>query len=70
MTNIKVTLSGGPAELGEQHREWTVGGLGEVAKVSFGAGYEHFSHAGEFTTSSGGDQVPVFAWCGRTRVAE
>ncbi|MGW5722442.1 DUF5988 family protein [Amycolatopsis sp. NPDC003865] len=70
MTNIKVTLSGGPAELVERHREWTVGGLGEVAKVGFGAGYEHFAHAGEFTTTSGGDQVPVFAWCGRTRVAE
>jgi len=70
MTQIKVTLSGGPAELTERHREWTVGSIGEVAKVSFGAGYEHFSHAGEFTTTGSGDQVPVFAWCGRTRVAE
>ena len=70
MAKIKVTLSGGPAELVERHREWTVGSLGEVAKVSFGAGYEHFSHAGAFTTTSSGDRVPVFAWCGRTRVAE
>ena len=70
MAKIKVTLSGGPAELIERHREWTVGSIGEVAKVSFGAGYEHFSHGGEFTTTSSGDQVPVFAWCGRTRVAE
>ncbi|MET8999497.1 DUF5988 family protein [Amycolatopsis sp. Hca4] len=70
MPQIKVTLSGGPAELTERHREWTVASIGEVAKVSFGAGYEHFSHDGEFTTSSSGDRVPVFAWCGRTRVAE
>ncbi|GHG31083.1 MULTISPECIES: DUF5988 family protein [Amycolatopsis] len=70
MTDIKVTLSGGPAELIERHREWTVGSIGEVAKVSFGAGYEHFSHHGEFATTDSGDQVPVFAWCGRTRVAE
>ncbi|MEV4056004.1 DUF5988 family protein [Amycolatopsis sp. NPDC049688] len=70
MAKIRVTLSGGPAELAERHREWTVGSIGEVAKVSFGAGYEHFSHDGEFTTTSSGDQLPVFAWCGRTRVAE
>ncbi|WP_103347756.1 DUF5988 family protein [Amycolatopsis sp. CA-128772] len=70
MAKIRVTLSGGPAELAERHREWTVGSIGEVAKVSYGAGYEHFSHDGEFTTTSGGDQLPVFAWCGRTRVAE
>ena len=70
MTQIKVALSGGPAELVERHHEWTVDSIGEVAKVSFGAGYEHFSHYGEYTTTGSGDRVPVFAWCGRTRVAE
>lgn len=70
MSKIKVTLSGGPAALIERHREWTVGDIADVAKVSFGAGYEHFTHAGEFTTTTGGDTLPVFTWCGRTRVAE
>jgi hypothetical protein len=70
MSKITVTLSGGPAELIERHGEWTVGSIGDVAKVSYGAGYEHFTHEGEFTTTTGGTQVPVFTWCGRTRVAE
>lgn len=69
MSEIKVSLSGGPAELVERHREWAVGSITETAKISFGAGYEHFTHEGEFTTS-GDVTVPVFAWCGRTRVAE
>ncbi|WP_157182830.1 DUF5988 family protein [Sciscionella marina] len=70
MSEIKVKLYGGPAELISQHGECTVKDINDTAKVSYGAGYEHFAHGGEFTTSSDGARVPVFTWCGRTKVAE
>lgn len=66
----KVTLIGGPAGLpaNDRTREVTTG-LGEKLKIPHGAGYEHFSHDGEFSVVDGAEAA-VFRWCGSTRVAE
>ncbi|GAB3476878.1 DUF5988 family protein [Amycolatopsis cihanbeyliensis] len=69
MPGIKAELVGGPATLSEVDRRREVVDLGEQVKINTGAGYEHFSHNGQFDTVSG-EKVAVFAWTGRTRVAE
>ncbi|MCE0536184.1 DUF5988 family protein [Kineosporia rhizophila] len=43
--------------------------LAETVKIAFAAGYEHFRHHGEVRHVDG-QEMPVFAWCGRTRIAE
>ncbi|MFD7660613.1 DUF5988 family protein [Actinosynnema sp. NPDC059797] len=65
----RATLVGGPTELPEVERVCEVSNLDDKVKISYGAGYEHFSHTGEFR-SQGGETLAVFAWSGRTRIAE
>lgn len=69
MANMKALLAGGPPDLPEADRIHAINNLDEKVKISFGAGYEHFSHGGEFFWI-GNDQVPVFRWCGSTKIAE
>lgn len=69
MKSQKATLIGGPAGLPETERVREVANLDDKVKISYGAGYEHFSHTGEFRRQDG-ETVAVFAWSGRTRIAE
>ncbi|WP_216215650.1 DUF5988 family protein [Amycolatopsis aidingensis] len=69
MAGIKAELVGGPATLSDVDRRREVVDLAEQVKVSTGAGYEHFSHNGQFNTA-GGEKIAVFAWTGRTKIAE
>jgi len=41
----------------------------EKVKILSGAGYEHFVHNGEFITVDG-ENLPVFQWSERTKIAE
>lgn len=69
MNKIKVLLVGGPAMLGEDDRLRYVTELGEKIKLPIGNGYEHFQANGESCIVDG-SELPVFAWCGGTKVAE
>ena len=69
MEKVKVVLIGGPPRVGEKDRIRYVDDLTEKIKVSTGDGYEHFLANGESRTV-GDVELPVFAWCGRTKVAE
>jgi len=68
MKTVKAVLVGGPADIPEEERNRTVT-LTDRVKVPFGAGYEHFIHEGKFDRD-GGEEVAVFHWSGRTKVAE
>jgi hypothetical protein len=46
-----------------------VADLADKVKIAFGAGYEHFRPSGE-TSLVDGEKLPVFRWCGATRIAE
>jgi hypothetical protein len=64
MEPIRAMLVGGPAELaGERVQE--VAGLADEIKLARGGGYEHFKYSGESR-----DEVAVFEWCDRTKIAE
>jgi len=69
MVNLRVLLVGGPESLPGSMRVQEVADLTDKVKLAFGAGYEHFSHSGEVSLVDG-EQLPVFRWCGETRVAE
>jgi Family of unknown function (DUF5988) len=69
MVNSKVLLVGGPEQLPGALRVQEVDDLEEKVKVAYGAGYEHFAHSGEVSLVDG-EPLPVFRWCGKTRVAE
>ncbi|WP_269810034.1 DUF5988 family protein [Kineosporia rhizophila] len=65
---MKALLTGGPeTAMGSGIVE--VQNLAETVKIAFAAGYEHFRHHGEVRHVDG-QEMPVFAWCGRTRIAE
>lgn len=69
MAVSKVLLVGGPEQLPGSVRVQEVADLDDKVKVAYGAGYEHFSHSGEMSLVDG-EHVPVFRWCGKTKVAE
>ncbi|PSL51927.1 hypothetical protein B0I31_1163 [Saccharothrix carnea] len=69
MNKIKVVLVGGPEQLREDDRIRYVTDLADKVKVPAGNGYEHFRANGESRTVDD-FEVPVFAWCGRTKIAE
>ncbi|MEC3979335.1 DUF5988 family protein [Amycolatopsis sp. H20-H5] len=69
MVSLRVVLAGGPEKLCETARVREVRNLTDTVKLSFASGYEHFAHSGE-TAEIDGYRLPVFQWCGQTRIAE
>jgi len=69
MTRMTIALVGGPDSIVATERPGAVDGLTEKVKIFVGNGYEHYAHSGEYLTVQG-DRIPVFSWCGRTKVAE
>ena len=69
MVKSKVVLLGGPEYLPVTARIHEVANLTDKVKIAFRAGYEHFLHSGE-TSLVDGEHLPVFRWCGATRIAE
>jgi len=69
VTSAKIVLSGGPERLSGQGPVRTMVAPEEKVKILSGAGYEHFVHNGEFITVDG-ENLPVFQWSERTKIAE
>jgi hypothetical protein len=69
VTQVKIALSGGPAELALAHRSVDASALENTLKIRHGAGYEHFVHGGEFEAVDG-CEIAVFRWSHRTKIAE
>lgn len=69
VTQVKVTLSGGPAELATADRSAPVADPGHTLKIHHRGGYEHFVHDGESRTIDG-RYIAVFHWKHRTKIAE
>jgi hypothetical protein len=69
MANSKIVLVGGPESLPATARVLDVADPTDKVKIAFGAGYEHFLPSGE-TSVVDGEHLPVFSWCGATRIAE
>jgi len=69
MAYTRVMLAGGPIDLRDSDRVHDLSSLDDEVKITRRAGYEHFSHCGDFSTIDG-DLVPVFHWSGRTKFAE
>ncbi|WP_203843038.1 DUF5988 family protein [Winogradskya humida] len=69
MAAIKVFLSGGPGHFPEEHRVQVIDSLESSYKCQFGAGYEHFRHAGDYVSVEG-ERLPVLLWHTRTFIAE
>jgi hypothetical protein len=70
MARIKIDLVGGPAaQLSSSGNLREVEDVSQNLKISVGGGYEHFSHEGEFR-ARGTEQVAIFNWTGRTKIAE
>ena len=69
MVKSKVVLLGGPESLPVAARILEVADLSDKVKIAYGAGYEHFLPSDE-TSVVDGEQLPVFRWCGATRIAE
>lgn len=68
VTQVKITLSGGPVELGTDH-SIPAAELDRTLRIPYRAGYEHFAHDGEYQTVDG-CEVAVFRWTYRTKIAE
>ncbi|MDT8909787.1 DUF5988 family protein [Amycolatopsis sp. PS_44_ISF1] len=66
---VKITLSGGPAELAAMDRSVQAAELDRTLKIRHGAGYEHFVADDERPPGDGCDTV-VFRWSHRTKIAE
>lgn len=69
MVKSKVVLLGGPDYLPVTVRIQEVADPADKLKIAFGAGYEHFLPSGEISIVDG-EYLPVFRWCGATRIAE
>lgn len=69
MGAIRIVLAGGPKDLPATRRIHETESIEDTVKICFGAGYEHFSHQGEFSGRDS-DRLPIFQWCGSTRIAE
>lgn len=69
VTQVKIALNGGPAELALATRSVDAAALENTLKIRHGAGYEHFVHGGEFQAVDG-CEIAVFRWSHRTKIAE
>ena len=69
MINSKVMLVGGPKSLPVAARILEIPDVTDKVKIAFGAGYEHFMATDEIFIVDG-ERLPVFRWCGATRLAE
>lgn len=69
MERIRVVLTGGPGDVADDDRFQEVNSLTDKIKLPMFGGYEHFRHVGRHHVIDG-CQLPVFEWCGRTKVAE
>jgi hypothetical protein len=69
VTTITVLLAGGPNDLPDFDRVRQVDDLQAKIKLCYGGGYEHFAYSGQRRLVDGED-VPVFQWVSRTRIAE
>lgn len=69
VTQLRIILRGGPAELGAAVRSVPAEELGRTLKISYLGGSEHFVHDGEFESVDGYDAA-VFRWEYRTKIAE
>ena len=69
MINSKVVLVGGPESLPIAARILEIPDATDKVKIPFGAGYEHFLASDE-TSIVDGERLPVYRWCGATRIAE
>ena len=69
MTTTIVFLDGGPSQLLGTSYLADAGGLETKLKIAYGNGYEHYAHNGTFRLFDG-EELPVFQWCDRTRIAE
>lgn len=68
-TLVKITLSGGPAELATKDHSVPMAELDRPLKISYLGGYEHFVLDDQYPTADRGDTV-VFRWSHRTKIAE
>ena len=64
-----VLLDGGPGEYFGTRYVLDADGLETRIKIQYGNGYEHYAHNGTFRVLDG-QEIPVFQWCDRTRMAE
>ncbi|HKN52340.1 MAG TPA: DUF5988 family protein [Amycolatopsis sp.] len=69
VTQVKITLSGGPADLVTADHSVPDAEPGRTLKIRYRAGYEHYVHDGECRTVDGGE-IAVFRWTHRTKIAE
>lgn len=69
MTSAKIVLTGGPERLFACGHAQQPVNQQEKVKILLGAGYEHFVHNGEFLVIEG-ENLPVFQWSERTKIAE
>jgi hypothetical protein len=69
MTMTKVMLAGGPPSVLDIVGVYELDAICEKLKISYAGGYEHFISNGEFALVDG-EQLPIFEWCLRTKVAE
>jgi len=69
MGTIRVLLAGGPVGLAESARLQYVENLDDTVKLGDSTGYEHFVHSGDYHRLENED-LPVFRWIRRTKVAE
>ncbi|MEU7145745.1 DUF5988 family protein [Nocardia sp. NPDC046473] len=69
MDAVTVVLVGGPERLPERERIRKTADVTEKIKVQFAGGYEHFAYTGDSVAREDGS-LPVFKWCGRTKLAE
>ncbi|MGW0594923.1 DUF5988 family protein [Streptosporangium sp. NPDC002607] len=69
MTSAKIVLAGGPERLFTRDHVRRTDNPNEKVKILLGSGYEHFVHNGEFLVIEGED-LPVFQWSERTKIAE
>ena len=66
--STRVYLSGGPGQL-SLAPVVDVECLNQELKLAFGAGYEHYAYHGQ-SRRVGEETLPVYDWCGRTKIAE
>ncbi len=69
MTSKRIVLDRGTQRSAESGQARTRNHGAEKVKVFVGSGYEHYEHSGEFLLIDG-ENLPVFRWCGRTKIAE
>lgn len=67
--DANIILRGGPSSLTQDERELHVNDTREKIKMLLGNRYEHFEPTQETERRSGRDLV-IYAWTGRTYVAE